>query len=89
MENQPKDYSKENTIEVQKHGKIVKYLKFCLACGSFFVTNRADKLTCDTSCKQRLTLRLKKGLPPLVDRTMRDKPTQELLQSFGFDNNQK
>jgi hypothetical protein len=81
--------AKENTVEMRKNGTKIEYLKFCYTCGTYFVSTRPDRLTCDTGCKQRLTLRMKKGLSPLVERTMRDKPTKELLQSLGFENNQK
>ena len=83
------DLSKENTIELQaKQGKI-HYLKFCFSCGAYFTTKRVDKLTCSTSCKQRLTLRLKKGLEPIINRNMRDKPNKALLKKFGFENYQE
>lgn len=83
------DLQRENIIEVQKIKGKVYYLKFCYACGEYYKTARIDKLTCSSQCKQRHGARTKKSLPPIVDKSMRDKPTKELLKKFGFENFQE
>jgi len=82
------DLQKENIVEVSKIDSKVFYLKFCLACGEYIKTTRIDKLTCSINCKQRLTSRIKKGLPPIIDKSMRDKPDKETLLKYGFNNHQ-
>jgi len=83
------DLGTENTIETKKQSGKVKYLKFCLACGEYYTTGRIDKLTCCVACKQRLTYRLNRGLAPVIDRSMRNKPNADILKKFGFKNTQQ
>ena len=82
--NTVKDYGKYNTIEVRNIEGAIEYLKFCLACGDYYTSQRDDKLTCSTNCKQKLTYRLNKNFEPIIDREMRAKPTEEILTKFGF-----
>ena len=78
------DLSKENTIDVRNENAKVEYFKFCLACGTYFVALRDDRLTCSIPCKQRLSNRLKKGLEPIVTREMRGTPSDSIVEEFGF-----